>query len=174
MLVTVSNQEGTPLNTLIRTFKKEDIPSCREILEGIGSRRCVSENADNTHYVKLLTIVDKLFRCGGQAHNEVMPHSAFNGQTPDEIYFGTGRAIAAGSARAREARMDRIVKLDAVYASIGQVERCCNCGAPSAECVWMQHHKNRPKGYHPRLWVGSGADYSAIVGHLAGFANRTG
>ncbi len=23
-----------------------------------------------------------------QAHNEVMPHSAFNGQTPDEVFFG--------------------------------------------------------------------------------------
>ncbi|MBW1883255.1 MAG: transposase [Deltaproteobacteria bacterium] len=46
-----------------------------------------------------------------KAHNEVMPHSAFNGQTPDEVYFGTGSAIAAelaaGSARARDARMAR-------------------------------------------------------------------
>jgi hypothetical protein len=46
-----------------------------------------------------------------QAHNEVMPHSAFNGQTPDEVYFGTGRAIAAelaaGRVRARDARMVR-------------------------------------------------------------------
>jgi hypothetical protein len=74
MLVTVSNQEGTPLNTLIRTFKKEDIPSCREILEGIGSRRCVSENADNTHYVKLLTIVDKLSRCGAEERRSQESH----------------------------------------------------------------------------------------------------
>jgi putative transposase len=46
-----------------------------------------------------------------QAHNEVMPHSAFNGQTPDEVYFGTGDAIAAelasGRERARDARMAR-------------------------------------------------------------------
>jgi transposase InsO family protein len=46
-----------------------------------------------------------------QAHNELMPHSAFNGQTPDEIYFGTGDAVASelttGRARARAARMDR-------------------------------------------------------------------
>ncbi len=46
-----------------------------------------------------------------QAHNEVMPHSAFNGQTPDEVYFGTGSAIAAelavGRVRARELRMAR-------------------------------------------------------------------
>jgi NAD(P)-dependent dehydrogenase (short-subunit alcohol dehydrogenase family) len=34
---------------------------------GIGSRRCVSENADNPQYVKLLTIGDKLSRCGANA-----------------------------------------------------------------------------------------------------------
>ena len=40
------------------------------------------------------------------AHNEVMPHSAFEGQTPDEMYFGNGGAVAinlangtAGSSR---------------------------------------------------------------------------
>jgi putative transposase len=37
-----------------------------------------------------------------QVHNEVLPHSAFNGQTPDEVYFGTGSAIAAKLASARE------------------------------------------------------------------------
>jgi hypothetical protein len=46
-----------------------------------------------------------------KAHNELMPHSAFNGQTPDEIYSGTGGAVASelaiGRARARIARMDR-------------------------------------------------------------------
>ena len=28
-------------------------------------------------------------------HNRVLPHSAFGGQTPDEMYFGTGDAIPA-------------------------------------------------------------------------------
>ncbi len=46
-----------------------------------------------------------------QVHNEVMPHSAFNGQTPDEVYFGTGDTVAAdlaiGRVPAREARMDQ-------------------------------------------------------------------
>lgn len=45
-----------------------------------------------------------------KAHNQVMPHSAFNGQTPDEIYFGTGGAVASelavGRAKAQIARMD--------------------------------------------------------------------
>ena len=45
-----------------------------------------------------------------KAHNQVMPHSAFNGQTPDEIYFGTGGTVASelvvGRAKAQIARMD--------------------------------------------------------------------
>ena len=28
-----------------------------------------------------------------EAHNEVMPHSAFEGQTPNEVFFGTGDAV---------------------------------------------------------------------------------
>jgi hypothetical protein len=28
-------------------------------------------------------------------HNRVLPHSAFRGQTPDEMYFGTGDAVPA-------------------------------------------------------------------------------
>ena len=27
-----------------------------------------------------------------EAHNEVMPHSAFEGQTPNEVFFGAGYA----------------------------------------------------------------------------------
>lgn len=46
-----------------------------------------------------------------KAHNEAMPHAAFDGHTPDEVYFGTGGAVvselAIGRARARTARMDR-------------------------------------------------------------------
>ena len=46
-----------------------------------------------------------------QALNEVLPHSAFHGQTRDEVYFGTGSAnadeLAIGRSRAREARMDQ-------------------------------------------------------------------
>jgi hypothetical protein len=41
-------------------------------------------------------------------HNRVLPHSAFRGQTRDEMYFGTGHAIpaelASGADAARLAR----------------------------------------------------------------------
>jgi putative transposase len=42
-------------------------------------------------------------------HNHVLPHSAFRGQTPDEMYFGTGATVAADLAAhgdaARRARV---------------------------------------------------------------------
>jgi hypothetical protein len=42
--------------------------------------------------------------------NEVMPHSAFHGQTPDEVFFGSGNAVpdelAAARNQARAARLE--------------------------------------------------------------------
>jgi transposase InsO family protein len=43
-------------------------------------------------------------------HNRVLPHSAFRGQTPDEMYFSTGdempAPLTASAAAARQARME--------------------------------------------------------------------
>ena len=42
-------------------------------------------------------------------HNQMMPHSAFDGQTPDEMYFGRGEAVPDELAqRRREARGIRV------------------------------------------------------------------
>lgn len=44
-----------------------------------------------------------------EEHNSVMPHSAFKGQTPDEMYFGKGEEIPDQLAEARaEARARRM------------------------------------------------------------------
>jgi len=40
-------------------------------------------------------------------HNTVMPHSAFLGQTPDEIYFGTGDHVPAELKVAHRAAQQR-------------------------------------------------------------------
>lgn len=43
-------------------------------------------------------------------HNSRLPHSAFRGQTPDEMYFGTGNAVpeelAAAKVEAGHERME--------------------------------------------------------------------
>jgi hypothetical protein len=42
-------------------------------------------------------------------HHHVLPHSAFRGQTPDEMYFGTGDAVPADvMARVAAARQARV------------------------------------------------------------------
>jgi putative transposase len=56
-----------------------------------------------------LPTLEKLVAFHVQQHNGVMPHSAFRGQTPDEVYFGTGASVtgelAASRARARRERL---------------------------------------------------------------------
>ena len=58
-----------------------------------------------THFAAL----EKLSVFYVEQYNSVVPHSAFAGQTPDEMYFGRGDQVpvdlAAGRVRAREARM---------------------------------------------------------------------
>jgi hypothetical protein len=53
-------------------------------------------------------------------HNSKIPHAAFQGQTPDEMYFGTGASVpdtlAAARRAARQARLD-----------FNRRERCATC-----------------------------------------------
>jgi putative transposase len=54
--------------------------------------------------------MEKLVGFYVQEHNTRLPHSAFRGQTPDEMYFQTGGSVpdqlAAAGRAAREARLE--------------------------------------------------------------------
>ncbi len=62
------------------------------------------------HSLDSITALRRLIEFYVKAHNEVMPHSAFQGQTPDEIFFGIGdevpKRLAEARASAREKRMN--------------------------------------------------------------------
>jgi putative transposase len=62
------------------------------------------------HTLDSLTALERLVAFYVSAHNEVMPHSAFEGQTPDEIYFGSGDAVPAELASARMAAREERLK----------------------------------------------------------------
>src|SRR5215472_766292 len=47
------------------------------------------------HSLDSVTTVRRLVEFYVDEHNRVLPHSAFRGQTPDEMYFGTGDAVPA-------------------------------------------------------------------------------
>jgi putative transposase len=62
------------------------------------------------HSLDSITTIRRLVAFYVEEHNRVLPHSAFRGQTPDEMYFGTGDAVPADlrsrAAAARRARCE--------------------------------------------------------------------
>jgi transposase InsO family protein len=71
------------------------------------------------------------------AHNEVMPHSAFEGQTPDEMYFGTGGAVAINLAIARQAAREERMRTN-------RAARCGVCiGEGDPRALQLQRARSR-------------------------------
>ncbi len=61
------------------------------------------------HSLDSVTTVRRLVTFYVDEHNRMLPHSAFRGQTPDEMYFGTGDAVPADlMSRAAAARRTRV------------------------------------------------------------------
>ena len=69
--------------------------------------------------------VEKLVTFYVEQHNKHLPHAAFHGQTPDEMYFGTGadipKQLAAAKVAARQARL-----------AGNRAVRCQRCSEPVA------------------------------------------
>jgi transposase InsO family protein len=78
------------------------------------------------HALTSVTTVRRLVEFYVQEHNRVLPHSAFRGQTPDEMYVGTGHAVPGDlTTRAAAARRARV-----------QANRSAVCGScPSTEAA---------------------------------------
>jgi putative transposase len=61
------------------------------------------------HSLDSVATVRRLVTFYVHEHNHVLPHSAFHGQTPDEMYFATGDAVPADlTSRAAAARRARV------------------------------------------------------------------
>ena len=68
-------------------------------------------------------------------HNEVMPHAAFAGQTPDEMFFGVGGTVSANLiAQRAKAREERI-----------QANRTAACGICRPEANLRALQVQRPR-----------------------------
>jgi hypothetical protein len=63
-----------------------------------------------------------------EAHNAQRPHSAFNGQTPDEVYFGTAANLLDDLAAARKNAHER-----------RRAASCDRCSAQHASVVVRQN-----------------------------------
>jgi transposase InsO family protein len=71
------------------------------------------------------------------AHNEVMPHSAFKGQTPDEVFFGIGDEVSKRLAEARESAREERMRQN-------RAARCGLCvGDASSGALLLQRPRSR-------------------------------
>ena len=72
------------------------------------------------HHLDSIATVRRLTAFYVQQHNTVMPHSAFMGQTPDEMYFGRGDDVIDDLVdRRKEARRERV--------EVNRRKRCRSC-----------------------------------------------
>jgi hypothetical protein len=77
------------------------------------------------HSLDSVTTIRRLVAFYVDEHNRVLPHSAFRGQTPDEMYFGTGDAVPADlTSCATAARRTRVAANRSA-----SCERCPSVGA---------------------------------------------
>jgi transposase InsO family protein len=71
------------------------------------------------------------------AHNEVMPHSAFQGQTPDEVFFGIGDEVTKRLSEARESARGKRMEAN-------RAVRCSVCvGEASSGALLLQRPRSR-------------------------------
>ena len=62
------------------------------------------------HSLDSVTTVRRLVAFYVDEHNRVLPHSAFRGQTPDEMYFGTGDTVSADFRHARPPHAGHVLR----------------------------------------------------------------
>ncbi|MCP5059336.1 MAG: transposase family protein [bacterium] len=89
------------------------------------------------HTLDSLTALRRLIEFYVEAHNEARPHSAFHGQTPNEMFFGMGdevtRKLSAARRSAREERM-----------RANRTARCGVCdGETSSGALLLQRPRSR-------------------------------
>ncbi len=93
---------------LHRVQAQIDVDFSNSLIEAFW--RSTKHNCLFQQHLDSLATVRKWIAFYIQQHNEVLPHHAFKGLTPDETYFGTGKNIEAdlnkAKANARQARIE--------------------------------------------------------------------
>jgi transposase InsO family protein len=94
--------------------------------------RSLKRNWIHLHQLDSFAGLEKLIRFYVEQHNAVIPHSAFRGQTPDEMYFGRGGAVPGELAAARRA------------ARLARVEANRQLGCDDCRAAWVPDAPTEP------------------------------
>jgi hypothetical protein len=91
--VTISGSSLTSLpaatNRPLNSFSSTRLPP--KLTGGVGGRRFLKHQWLYLHSLDSVATIRRLATFYVHECDRVLPHSAFRGQTPDEMYFGTGR-----------------------------------------------------------------------------------
>ena len=89
------------------------------------------------HRLDSLAFLRRLIESYVIAHNEVMPHSAFQGQTPDDVFFGIGDEVTKKLADARKTAREKRMKEN-------RAARCSMCvGETESGALLLQRPRSR-------------------------------
>jgi transposase InsO family protein len=89
------------------------------------------------HSLDSIAALRRLIEFYVTAHNEVMPHSAFQGQTPDEVFFGIGDEVTKRLSEARESARKKRMEAN-------RAARCGVCvGDASFGALLLQRPRSR-------------------------------
>ena len=118
---------------LRRTLAQVDVTFSNSMIEAFW--RSLKHSWLYLHSLESVESLRRLVDFYVRQHNEVMPHAAFAGQTPDEMYFGVGDPVAAELYAARmRAREERI-----------RVNRAALCGVCSSDLSLAALQLQRPR-----------------------------
>jgi transposase InsO family protein len=118
---------------LRRTLAQVDVTFSNSMIEAFW--RSLKHSWLYLHSLESVESLRRLVDFYVRQHNEVMPHAAFEGQTPDEMYFGVGDPVVAELYAARvRAREERI-----------RANRAAVCGVCSSDLSSAALQLQRPR-----------------------------
>jgi transposase InsO family protein len=120
---------------LTRVLAQVEVTFSNSIIEAFW--RSLKHSWIYLHTLDSFSALGRLIEFYVSAHNEVMPHAAFGGQTPDEMYFRTGDAVAAELAAARRTAREERMKANRAAA-------CSVCfGETDSRALLLQRPRSR-------------------------------
>ncbi len=120
---------------LRRTLAQVDITFSNSMIEAFW--RSLKHSWLYLHSLESIESLRRLVDFYVRQHNEVIPHAAFEGQTPDEMYFGRGDRVVVKLAAARIKARDQRIEAN-------RVAQCGVCNSDtSSPALQLQRPRSR-------------------------------